>query len=356
MPTTDPAVSRRLMRLARRIHHRVESAAEPSHAPIPRYEWERLLKLDRYLELSKARGWRSALPRLQRDYIRTVQTLVHHAEANLQALHAEADRRPVASVRDILADLIALQSEFGGLEVDLKLGNFSVVTEAIELEGVWLGRFRIVVLLDCLGEASPYEIVALDPNPASESSETVHPHVQGDSLCEGEGRAAIRKASQQGRVYDLCVLIRQILETYNSGSAYVPLSRWANCPCEDCGTSVGSGESTFCHRCESDLCQDCAIACGDCQENVCVSCRSQCQSCSSTYCDHCFQTCDRCGNQFCSECLDEGRCSSCQETEETLDEETLEESVEGKPAEVETAVETVAAVHALGVGEVPVPA
>ena len=353
MKTIPPAVSRELLRLALRIHGRIESAAESPSVVLPEYDWERLLKLGRYLELSRMRGWRSALPRLRREYARRVQTLVHHAKANVQTLHEETERRPIASLRDILADLIALQSEFCGLDVDFKAGTFSVVTEAITLEWVELGRFRIVVALDCLGEASPYEIVALDPNPAAESSETVHPHVQGESLCEGEGRAAIRRASEQGRVYDLCVLVRQILETYNPGSAYVPLSRWSNCPCEDCGTRVGSDESTFCHRCESDLCRDCAMTCSDCQESVCVSCRAGCRSCNRTYCDQCFHPCENCGDQFCSECLEGGRCSSCQETEETTDEETLEGSTEGTP---EPATPSFATVLAVGLGQVPVPA
>ena len=353
MKTIHPAVSRELLRLALRIYGRVESATQSSSLTLPEYEWERLLKLGRSLELSRVRGWRSAFPRLRREYARRVQTLVHHVQANAQTLNEEMERRPIASVRDILADLIALRSEFNGLEIDLKAGTFAVVTEAIALEWVELGRFRIVVALDCLGEASPYEIVALDPNPAAESSETVHPHVQGEALCEGEGRVAIRRASEQGRVYDLCVLVRQILETYNPGSAYVPLSRWSNCPCEDCGTRVGSDDLTFCRRCESDLCRDCAMACGGCQESVCDSCRARCQGCHSTFCDQCFQPCDDCGDPFCSECLEGGRCPSCQVTEETTDEETLEGSTEGTP---EPATSTVAAVLPLGVGQVPVPA
>ena len=274
MPRTDRTASRGLLRLARRIHDRLQDVGENALSPLPDYEWQRLQRLSRFLELARVRRWSAALPRLRREYARLGQTLIHHTQDQLRTLDELAVRRPVASLSDTLNDLQALEGEFGGLALDLKAGTFSVTTEPVTLEGIDLGPFRIVVHLACLGEASPYEVVALEPNPASESSDTVHPHVQGETLCEGDGRAAIRRASEQGRIFDLCVIVRQILQTYHSGSAYVPLSRWHGKECSDCGDQASRDESTWCERCESDLCRDCAESCGVCAVTLCASCRS----------------------------------------------------------------------------------
>ena len=57
-------------------------------------------------------------------------------------------------------------------------------------------------------------MIALDPSPAASNSETTHPHVQTNQLCEGDGRSAIRHAMREGRLLDFFVLVRQILQTY----------------------------------------------------------------------------------------------------------------------------------------------
>jgi hypothetical protein len=356
-PPRSPTRHERL-RLALKIARQLGQARAGDPGPLPEYEWQRLMKVSRWLELASRRGWTATVPRLRRQHVSLVRSVVSHLEDRQRTLEEMRDQRPVASIGDILADMDALKAEFGDLAIDLKNRTLSVVTPSVVLESIELGRFEIVVQVDCLGDSSPYDVIALDPNPAAESSDTVHPHVQSESLCEGEGRAAIRRASADGRVFDLCVIVHQILQTYHSGSAYVPLSRWKRRTCRDCGTNSSEDESTTCGRCEDELCHDCVESCAGCGHGLCSSCRSRCADCDSAICDGCLQPCAGCGEGHCPNCLNSEECATCLEESETLteennDEETLEEAVEGTS---EPAKATDPAVHALGVGEVLVPA
>jgi hypothetical protein len=356
-PPQSPSLRERL-RLASRIVRQIEQARMDAPGPLPEYDWQRLLAIRCGLEVSRVRGWTAGLPRLRRQHASLVRTVVHHLDARQRDLDAMRDRRPVTSICEILDDLAILETEFNGLAIDLRDRTFSVVTPSIVLEGIELGRFQIVVQVDRLGEPSPYEVVALDPNTATESSDVFHPHVQGESLCEGEGRAAIRKASADGRVLDLCVIVHQILQTYHSGSAYVPLSRWTGRTCQDCGTHASDKSSTTCRACEDNLCQDCADSCAVCSKELCSHCRSRCTDCQTTICNSCQEACEGCGEGHCRDCLSDERCSCCFEESETQSEEiddgeeTLEGTIERTP-QPPTAIES--AVHAVGVGQVPVP-
>lgn len=78
-----------------------------------------------------------------------------------------------------------------------------------------------------------YTVVAVTPNPCEKDDRTVHPHVHDESLCEGEGEAAIGKALSQVRLLDFFVLVHQILQTDNAGSAYARLNEWTGNPCRD---------------------------------------------------------------------------------------------------------------------------
>jgi hypothetical protein len=356
MPKPVRTVARGLLRLARRIHDRLSEAGPPMLASLPLFEWQRLQQVGTHLNLSQERGWTAAVPHLRRDYARLARTLVQHIESNLHFLDTHADRPPVARLADIVADLTALEAEFGGLEIDLKAGTFSVTTEPITFDGIELGPFQIALSLDCIGDPSPYEVRALEPNPAAESSDVVHPHVHGDSLCEGDGKAAIRLASEQGRLFDLCVIVRQILQTYHAGSAYVPLSRWNGRECHDCGRHASHDDSTWCNRCETDLCHDCAESCPGCHDRCCSECRAACGGCDSSFCEHCLTVCTDCGNLFCSECLGGDRCDTCHNALEDSDEETLEDPPAGVPDSRNAATAASPAVLAGSLGQVPVPA
>ena len=347
------------LRLATCIQRQFDLPDPSGPGPLPEHDWEHLRKTQRWLDLARRRGWTGGLPRLERQYATRVRTLIHHLESHEHVLDHRRDRPAFPSLRDILADLTALETEFDGLTIDLRKKTFSVVTPPIVLEGIELGRFEIVVGVEGLGDPSPYEVLALDPSPATGSSNVVHPHVQHDSLCEGEGRTPLRRASAEGRVFDLCLIVHQILRTYHAGSAYVPLSLWNGRECHDCGTHASDDDTTSCRQCDHDLCLECADSCAVCQERVCSECRSPCAGCDSSVCSGCQLSCVSCGESFCRNCLSRAECEAClthSETtaEETDDEETsLEGAVAGTPQPPAAAGLTV---HAVGLGQVPVPA
>ena len=137
---------------------------------------------------------------------------------------------PPQTVREIFGDLVALSDEFEGVTIDASNQTLSVTTEPIVLEEIDLGPFEIRLHWDRIGERRPYEVVALEPNPAGESSDTTHPHVKGEQLCEGDGRAVDRPSPSSRTLVDFFQIVSRILDTYNSGSAYVSLSDWNGSP------------------------------------------------------------------------------------------------------------------------------
>lgn len=99
---------------------------------------------------------------------------------------------PVApSLSTFLAELQQLEAEFGGLEIDWKRHTLTMTTEPITLEGVPLGAFSIQFFWNRLSFHSDiqcFDVVALDPNPASTDERVTHPHVKGTRLCAGTRR------------------------------------------------------------------------------------------------------------------------------------------------------------------------
>ena len=139
----------------------------------------------------------------------------------------EFDPELAIKLRDVYEDFVALQSDFDDFDWNISEKTLSIVVGPIKLEDVLLGVFRIVLHWDQLGGSKPYEVLALDPNSPNDQSDVTHPHVHANQLCEGEGRAPIRHALEQGRFHDFFQLVTQILETYNESSAYVTLSNWS---------------------------------------------------------------------------------------------------------------------------------
>jgi len=259
-------------------------------------------------------------------------------------------RRELPSLRAIYEDLRALAGEFPEIQLDLRERQLSAITDPISLEDVELGRFEIRLCWSRLLSGQTYEVHALEANRAAVNDSVTHPHVQGDSLCEGEGKVAIRGALQEGRLLDFFLLVRQTLQTYNPRSAYVPLSDWVGVTCSDCGTSAGEDECCTCGRCGCDLCDDCSRSCGSCGGFSCSGCDSFCRGCDVEYCSGCISSCNGCGESYCPDCLTSRQCSDCRANEE--------DEVEENEVEVETTYEASAspAVHAVRLGEAYLPA
>ena len=129
-----------------------------------------------------------------------------------------------------------------------------MTTEPIVFDDFYLGPFEIRLSFHDACDTLSYEVLACDPCPAATSDEVTHPHVEANQLCEGDGRPMIRQALQQGNLADFFLIVRQILATYNSASAYVQLDQWAGRDCPDCGYSMNEDELICCSDCETDVC------------------------------------------------------------------------------------------------------
>jgi hypothetical protein len=108
-----------------------------------------------------------------------------------------------------------LSAEFDEVQIDLTNKCVAVETLPIVLQDIDLGPFRVVLEWTKLRHDRPYQVIALEPNPAAGKSDETHPHVRDDELCEGDGQPSIRQALHQGRILDFFLLVRQILENYN---------------------------------------------------------------------------------------------------------------------------------------------
>ena len=341
-----------LWRFASKFRDRLVAASFAEPVPLPEVHWHELLRIFSRRQFAQARNWSVANESLRTEATGVIRLLLRQLEDCQKSLEI-AEPRAITPVFEMVADLLALPNEFSDVQVELKERAVSVVTDEIRLESVSLGRFRILLELDELGAFQPYSVIALDPNPAGCDSDLTHPHVREKRLCEGEGKVAIRQALQQGRLFDFFLLVRQILETYNSGSAYTSLSNWDGRDCSDCGRRTYEDESTSCDRCSDHICFDCSSRCEQCDRYCCSTCSTTCTACSENICNGCANCCSDCDRPYCSDCLSESTCSTCianQESESdahpTFPNPTVTPSEEG----------TAAAVHPLGVGQASVPA
>ena len=341
-----------LWRFAAKFRDRLMEASFAEPIPMPQVHWDELLQVFSRRRFVQARKWSVADESLRTEATGVLGLLLRQLEECQKSLEI-AEPAAIAPVFEIVADLLALPNEFSDLRVELKERAVSVVTDEIELEGVSLGRFRILLELDELGEFQPYSVIALDPNPAGCDGDLTHPHVREKRLCEGEGKVAIRQALQQGRLFDFFLLVRQILETYNSGSAYTSLSNWGGRDCSDCGRRTYEDESTSCDRCSDHICFDCSSRCEQCDRYCCTTCCTTCAGCSEAICNACAECCSDCGSSCCSGCLSGSTCSTCKTNQEP---ESDEQSPVPNPTVTASEEGAAVAVHPLGVGQAPVPA
>ncbi|CAN5301697.1 hypothetical protein BH11PLA2_BH11PLA2_31640 [soil metagenome] len=115
-----------------------------------------------------------------------------------------------------------------------------VRTEPLTLKDVDLEPFAIELHWTRLAHqkgSSCFDIVALEPNPASGRDEVTHPHLNDGELCAGDSAIPIQCALVESRISDAFVMIRSVLTTYNPRSAYVQLDEWENDLCDSCASS-----------------------------------------------------------------------------------------------------------------------
>ncbi len=309
------------LRLALAIHERLQITHQSTtNVELP-VAWQQYEVLCRRLRRAHSQGWILAAARLRRE----LRDMLRRLQAELLTIQRLLDANPnsfQASVRDINADLLALDQDFNEVTYDRREQTISVTTEAIELESIYLGRFeiRLDVVPPSGGDHSHYRVIAKDPNSAAANESVTHPHVQDESLCEGDGREPIRNALEQGRLLDFFVIVANLLRTYNPDSPYVSLNDWYGVACADCGISVPDEDGFTCGTCEALVCDACYCGCSACGESYCGECVKCCPGCNDHCCNHCMKTCAVCDAEVCSDCLtDNERCLSCddQETKKT---------------------------------------
>ncbi len=298
---------------------------------------ERLLRTHRLLGLAhrdpgqRFRGQKfpGAAERLRRRALVLLDQLAAEASPCLQRLRVPPP--PLPSLRQLMDELNQADEEFGGWHYEPAAGRLNVVTPPIELgdDLVPLGRFRVVLELNRFADrysALPLRIEALDPNPASSGDNVTHPHVSDEHLCVGDASVPLARALDAGRVADVFLLVRSVLQTYNPSSPYVAMEDWDGVRCHDCDGTVGRDDTCWCERCEHDFCDDCSGRCRGCDQACCFGCLTRCAApgCNELTCDDCTARCDGCGRRCCADCLDgdAGECSDCYAPDqETPDEE-----------------------------------
>jgi hypothetical protein len=305
---------RKALRAAVLIHEHasIQCLSVPS-VHLPEYAWATMRRLQGQIVRAAGRGWQRAVRRLSTELADVARRFQMDLETARHAIESQTAPRIVPTPSEIYRDILAIQEEFDEVEIDLDEHELSVTTDSIVLEGIELGRFDIRLDWQRLGGLHAYRIVARDPNPAAQSDEVTHPHVQSETLCEGEGRVAIRAAMAQYRIYDLMLLISQVLHTYARGSAYVELDAWTGISCKDCGITMSPDDSYGCQRCGSELCDDCRHSCAACEESHCSGCLSCCPECEMEFCRGCMEVCPDCHRKVCCQCMEDGLCPSCRE-------------------------------------------
>lgn len=303
---------------------------------VPEDTWLEICRLRRLLARAQQVGLWLAAARLRRALSRAIdhqrQQLSQVRDQLLVPLAVgSAVLAPTAS--ELYADLKTLACEFPCVSYRPSRGLLSVTTEPVELRQVMLGAFRIELswlpanaTLNATASASAsaaarslfdFEVVAVTPQPAGTSDCHPHPHIDGTVLCAGDGRPAMQLALKQLRLLDFFVLVRQVLTTYNPGSAYVTLDNWDGVECRDCGDTVNGTGACSCRGCDGMLCEDCQLTCDDCDRSFCADCSFRCRDCDHSLCSTCLRRCGDCGEPLCRKCLIDDNCFACDEKQET---------------------------------------
>jgi hypothetical protein len=292
--------------------------------------WRRAIK-------ATDRGWPAAATAVLQEIPATARRLYDRAAALARLPVPTADYgRQIIPLPDLLAELRALRAEFGELQIDSHLSVLSVETDPIELEGVYLGPFRIELQLALLRagrvDASAFRCVATDPNPAAANESTTHLHVRDHEPCLGDATVPVRAAIRSGRVTDAFLSIAAVLQTYNPHSPYVALADWSGRSCSDCGRGRAEDDLYHCGGCGEDFCDGCSSSCDACDSSFCMGCLERGKDRDQYLCPDCRGSCRQCEAITAAAQLDEhdGLCPACaadsSDDDNDVEEQELEES------------------------------
>ena len=299
---------------------------------LPEQPWANMKRLIRQIALAKSRGWHRAARLLNENLLREIQYCRDRLLELVPPLKERAARKEPPKESEIYREIVALEEEFDTVECDPTSADLWVTTEPIVLEGIDLGRFDIRLDWNRSSGSSPYRVVALEPHSAAANDGVTHPHVQDEHLCEGEGRAAIRAALDNGRLGDFFLIVSRLLATYASGSAFVELDDWEGISCPGCGEYTSEDDRSCCETCGDTLCSGCLACCQGCDMGYCSGCISACEACCRDFCGSCLNSCSECGKQLCLDCLTEKTlCEKCHEKHQQQEQEAAEHSAAVEP-------------------------
>ncbi len=309
------------------------------------------------LEKAYSNGYGLAAQRLRTRVSRDVNDLYHSVNIARQLFETSEDKIP--DFKSVFEEVVQLIDEpDGDIVIDNVKDTLSMETDPIELEGLYLGKFCISLRISDipkLCQTSPYNIIALEPNPAATNSDVTHPHVSGEALCEGDGTTVITNALVQARLTDFFTIVKNILETYNPDSPYVSIDEWDGTVCYDCGYVCDSDHRYYCEICSNDYCEECSSYCRVCDETTCLNCGGECPECEEFICRSCFVECSNCGKEMCKNCIEEDDlCFECKIELENL--ENNENEKNNKETEQAETTKTSPMVLSDSVGETTVHA
>ena len=331
---------KQLLKLAITIHDLLAKRNfKPNEVNLPAATWRACENLLRKMRRARRRGWRLAAERVQRDLdeaVRRMQGELIRASQGIQSRHGELHQ---ASLGDIYSDLLALHNEFEDVSFDPQAKTISGTTEPITLEGVYLGPFEIRLNWGYWAEdySDYYRVIATDPHPATSKEDVTHPHVDNETVCEGEGQQPIRRALEEGRLLDFFTIVDNLLKTYNSASPYVAIEDWDGVDCADCGDTVSGDDRWICEKCDASICEGCYVSCHHCRGIYCSECVTSCPDCGEYVCNFCMKECSECRDQRCPDCLHQNetesfgkhdkheRCKDCHEQIEEQNEEPTDD-------------------------------
>jgi hypothetical protein len=152
----SPLSGRRLWRIAGAIRDRIQAQKALRYHNLRHQidnlvlELEELGQIRRKLGLCLERGWLGAaqglVPEAHR-LIRAVPYTCTDAERVVSAPNPD-----IPAIREVLAELHQVEEEFDEVCYHPEDDVLAVVTESIELEGVYLGKFEIRLRIEAIGE------------------------------------------------------------------------------------------------------------------------------------------------------------------------------------------------------------
>lgn len=216
---------------------------------------------------------------------------------------------------NIVEALIIMWSETGGrVNIDEE-GTIRFLTEPIVFQDIEFGRFLVRFTL---GERHSIMATALNPLVVNRQKGIHHPHVSEGTICLGAVETTIPKMMVDCDVISIYDTLKNLLNTYSSGSPYINLNRFkqADQYCASCANYFTSDDRSQCIQCYIQMHEHCLRKCSTCGTGpLCLVCSTyRCSICDQNFCMICgpihHDTCHKKKlSSNCDLCEDKSVCS-----------------------------------------------